>query len=208
MQSGGIRVSMALSPSASGALKLAAVWVGLAGAGVLGFVNADLVRDALGIRFETSDDAQPHSTRNDPAPDSDDTTSDEASASPNPGGRTVRLKAGAHGHFHSRIHVNGRAVQAMVDTGASIVALTFEDARNAGVHIRDSDFKHRVSTANGVARVALVTLESVALDDIVVRDVRAAVAEPGKLTKTLLGMSFLGQLRRAEMSRGVLVLEE
>jgi aspartyl protease family protein len=120
----------------------------------------------------------------------------------------VHLKAGAHGHFFSRIHVNGRAVQAMVDTGASIVALTFEDARNAGVHIRDSDFNHRVSTANGVARVALVTLDSVALDDIVVRDVRAAVAEPGKLTKTLLGMSFLGQLRRTEMSGGVLVLEE
>jgi aspartyl protease family protein len=65
-----------------------------------------------------------------------------------------------------------------------------------------------VSTANGVARVAVVTLDSVAIEDIVVHDVRAAVAEPGKLTKTLLGMSFLGQLRRAEMSRGVLVLEE
>jgi hypothetical protein len=37
---------------------------------------------------------------------------------------------------------------------------------------------------------------------------RAAVAEPGKLTKTLLGMSFLGQFRRAEMSHGVLVLKE
>jgi aspartyl protease family protein len=96
----------------------------------------------------------------------------------------------------------------MVDTGASIVALTHEDARNTGVHIRDSDYKHRVSTANGIARVALVTLDTLALDDIVVRDVRAAVAEPGKLTKTLLGMSFLGQLRRTEMSGGVLVLEE
>ena len=124
------------------------------------------------------------------------------------GGRTVELKAGAHGHFFSRIYVNGRAVQAMVDTGASIVALTYEDARDAGVHIRDGDYTHRVSTANGVARVALVTLDSVAIEDIVVHDVRAAVAEPGKLTKTLLGMSFLGQLRRAEMSRGVLVLEE
>ena len=199
---------MALSPSASGALKLAAVWVGLAGAGVLGFMNADLVRDALGIRFEYREDAPPHPSRDGTAFASDEGSSDEPPASRTSGGRTVHLKAGAHGHFFSRIHVNGRAVQAMVDTGASIVALTHEDARNSGVHIRESDYKHRVSTANGVARVALVTLDTVALDDIVVRDVRAAVAEPGKLTKTLLGMSFLGQLRRAEMSRGVLVLEE
>lgn len=199
---------MALSPSASGALKLATVWVGLAGAGVLGFMNADLVRESLGIRFEYREDAPAYPSRDGTALAPDEEPGDEQPASRTSGGRTVHLKAGAHGHFVSRIHVNGRAVQAMVDTGASIVALTFEDARNAGVHIRDSDFKHRVSTANGVARVALVTLDSVALDDIMVRDVRAAVAEPGKLTKTLLGMSFLGQLRRAEMSRGVLVLEE
>ena len=79
---------------------------------------------------------------------------------------------------------------------------------HALVHVRDPDFTHRVTTANGIARVAIVTLDSVAIEDIMVRNVRAAVAEPGKLTKTLLGMSFLGQLRRTEMSRGVLVLEE
>jgi aspartyl protease family protein len=197
-----------LSPSASSALKLATVWVGLAGVGVLGFVNADLVRGALGIRFEYREDAPAYPSPDNPALASDDGAGDGPSASRTSSGRTVELRAGAHGHFFSRIHVNGRAVQAMVDTGASIVALTYEDARNAGIHVRDGDYSHRVSTANGVARVALVTLDSVALDDIVVRDVRAAVAEPGKLTKTLLGMSFLGQLRRAEMSRGVLVLEE
>ncbi len=54
----------------------------------------------------------------------------------------------------------------------------------------------------------MITLDSVAIDDITVRNVRAAVADAGKLTKTLLGMSFLGQLSRTEMSRGMLVLEE
>lgn len=199
-----------LSPSAVNALKLAAVWIGLAGAGVLGFTNADLVRDMLGLRLEISDDDAPsRPAPDDPASATDDEKpAEEAPASRGSVGRTVELKAGAHGHFFSRIHVNGRAVQAMVDTGASIVALTFEDARSAGVHVREGDYTHRVSTANGVARVALVTLDSVAIEDIVVRGVRAAVAEPGKLTTTLLGMSFLGQLRRAQMSRGMLVLEE
>lgn len=200
---------MALSPSASNAARLAALWVGLAGVGAMGVMNADLLRDILGLRLEYREDAPPSGTRDAPMLASQGDEAGEAEPAPRASaGRTVELKAGAHGHFFSRIHVNGRAVQAMVDTGASIVALTYEDARNAGVHIRDSDYTHRVSTANGVARVALVTLDSVAIEDIMVRDVRAAVAEPGKLTKTLLGMSFLGQLRRAEMSRGTLVLEQ
>jgi aspartyl protease family protein len=122
--------------------------------------------------------------------------------------RTVELRAGAHGHFHADVDVNGRAISVMVDTGASIVALTWDDARRAGVHVRDSDFTHRVSTANGVARVAPVTLERVAIGEIMIRDVRAAVAEPGKLSTSLLGMSFLGRLSRTEMSRGVLILAE
>ena len=206
---------MALSASATSALKLATLWVGLAGFGALAIMNLDLVGDALGLRFEDSDaaprDARPDQSKSDtddepgdkPAPDSDEATAPRASA-----GRMVELKAGPHGHFYSNIRVNGRTVEAMVDTGASIVALTFEDAANAGIHIRDPEFTHRVSTANGVARVAMITLDSVAIDDITVRNVRAAVAERGKLTKTLLGMSFLGQLSRTEMTRGMLVLEE
>ncbi len=204
---------MALSLSASNALKLATVWAAIAGFGIIGAMNADLVRDLLGLKFEVQEGAPADEAVGNPQRIESDgeaaaEASDEEPAARTSGGRMVQLKAGAYGHFYSRVHVNGRAVQAMVDTGASIVALTHDDARNAGIHIRDSDYTHRVSTANGIARVAMVTLDSVAIEDIVVRDVRAAVAEPGKLTKTLLGMSFLGQLRRAEMSRGVLVLEE
>jgi len=202
---------MALSPSASSALKLAALWLALAGFGTFAVVNLDLVREALGINFEAGDFGprdEPRDRPDDEPRDKPDQESEEASAPRGSGGRTVELKAGPHGHFYSSIRVNGRAVEAMVDTGASIVALTFEDAQSAGIHVRDPEFTHRVSTANGVARVAIITLDSVAIDDITVHNVRAAVAERGKLTKTLLGMSFLGQLSRTQMSRGVLVLEE
>jgi aspartyl protease family protein len=209
---------MALSPSATNALKLATLWVGIAGFGTLALMNLELVADAIGISFDSSGvarddrpdragdgarDGSDDEPRDKPASDADEASPPRAS-----GGRTVELKAGPHGHFYSRIRVNGRDVDAMVDTGASIVALTFEDAASAGIHVRDPEFTHRVSTANGVARVAIITLDSVAIDDITVRNVRAAVAERGKLSKTLLGMSFLGQLSRTEMSRGVLVLEE
>ncbi len=122
--------------------------------------------------------------------------------------RSVRIRTSDNGHFAATFHINGRPVDAMVDTGATMIALTFEDARAAGIHPSQADFRHAVSTANGTARVAAVTLESVAIDDIVVHDVRAVVAEPGRLNTTLLGMSFLGRLSGYEVRGGVLTLQQ
>jgi len=123
-------------------------------------------------------------------------------------GRSVEVKAGAHGHYFASIEINGRAVDVMVDTGASIVALSFDDARRAGIYIRDSDYTQHVRTANGLARVAPVMLDRVSIGDITVRDVPASVSEPGSLATSLLGMSFLGRLQRVDMRAGVLVLQE
>ncbi len=96
----------------------------------------------------------------------------------------------------------------LVDSGASIVALSYDDARRAGVYVRDRDYTQRVSTANGQARVAPVVLDRVSIGDITVRNVPAAVSEPGSLGTSLLGMSFLGRLQRVEMRAGTLVLQE
>ena len=123
-------------------------------------------------------------------------------------GRIVELRAGNHGHYYASAEVNGRPIDVLVDSGASIVALTYEDARRAGVSVRDSDYTHRVSTANGLAKVAPVTLERVSIGDITVRNVQAAVSEPGKLGTSLLGMSFLGRLQQIDIRSGVLVLKE
>ena len=123
-------------------------------------------------------------------------------------GRTVEIKAGTHGHYYASIEINGRPIDAMVDSGASIVALTFDDAQRAGVYIRDSDYTQHVNTANGLARIAPVMLDRVSIGDITVRNVPAAVSEPGKLMTSLLGMSFLNRLQRVDMRSGVLVLQE
>ena len=66
----------------------------------------------------------------------------------------------------------------------------------------------RSGVRRSTARVASVTLESVAIDDIIVRDVRAVVAEPGRLATTLLGMSFLGRLAGYEVRGGVMTLQQ
>lgn len=121
---------------------------------------------------------------------------------------TVTLPAGQYGHFQTDAEINGRGIDVMVDTGASLVALTYDDAQRAGIFVRPSDFTHSAQTANGIARVAPVTISRIQIGDIVVRNVEAVVSERGASERTLLGMSFLGRLSRVEMRSGTLVLEE
>ncbi|MEJ2118243.1 MAG: TIGR02281 family clan AA aspartic protease, partial [Alphaproteobacteria bacterium] len=64
----------------------------------------------------------------------------------------------------------------------------------------------RSTTANGVARVAPVTLDSLRIGSIMLREVRAVVAEPGKMTQNLLGMSFISRLSNFELKGGTLVM--
>jgi aspartyl protease family protein len=120
----------------------------------------------------------------------------------------VEIEAESSGHFNAEADINGRPVEVMIDTGATMVALSYEDAERAGIYLNDSDFTRAVSTANGVARVAPVTLDRVSIGDITVRNVPAAVAEPGRLKTSLLGMTFLSRLSRFDMRSGRLVLQE
>jgi aspartyl protease family protein len=122
-------------------------------------------------------------------------------------GNVVTLRAGPHGHYRTSARLNGRPVDVLVDTGATNIGLTYEDARRAGIYVIASDFKYKTRTANGFGRIAVVQLDRVAIGNIEVRNVKATVAQPGKLHITLLGMSFMSKLRRAEMRNGLLILE-
>lgn len=120
----------------------------------------------------------------------------------------VTLRATDYGHFETTAEINGRDVDVMVDTGATMVALTYEDAERAGIYLKPSDFTHSVSTANGIAKVAPINIGTISIGGITVRNVRGAVSERGNLHRTLLGMTFLGRLSRVEMRRNDLVLHE
>jgi aspartyl protease family protein len=123
-------------------------------------------------------------------------------------GSVVEIKAGRNGHFSTEVEINGRPIDVMVDTGATAVVLTYEDAERAGLYVNDSDFSQTVWTANGATRVASVTLGRISIGDITVRDVPAVVTQPGLLKTTLLGMTFLSRLSRFDMRSGVLVLQD
>jgi aspartyl protease family protein len=190
---------MALSAGARQAAGMAAGWLVVAGAAAVSVVYFSEIKavalSALGLSAPSVREAAAGDTR---------TRQRVRSRS----GPSVEIKAGAHGHFQVRAEINGRPIDVLVDSGASIVALTYDDARSVGVYVRDSDYTQRVSTANGVARVAPVVLDRVSIGNVMVRNVPAAVSEPGSLGVTLLGMSFLSRLSRVDMRAGVLVLEE
>jgi aspartyl protease family protein len=107
---------------------------------------------------------------------------------------TATFRSGIDGHFQISTEINGSSIRAIFDTGASAVVLTAADARRAGIDTSALDYSVPVSTANGIGRASVVTLDTVAVGSIVRHNVRAFVAERGALDTSLLGMSFLGTL--------------
>ncbi|MGD9866975.1 MAG: TIGR02281 family clan AA aspartic protease [Hyphomicrobiales bacterium] len=122
--------------------------------------------------------------------------------------REVTLKASGNGHFFAHAHINGRPIAVMVDTGATSIGLRYEDARELGIHVGQSDFTVVTNTANGTTRAAPVTLDSVRIGDVEVRDVRGMVLQPGGLHVTLLGMEFIRKLSKFELQGNRLLLVE
>lgn len=123
-------------------------------------------------------------------------------------GRKVRVPADMRGHYAADFRLNGRTVEALVDTGATVVAINTSTARRIGVRLSPSDFRHEVQTANGRARAAMAVLDSVEIGRIHVEGVRALVLEDDALAGTLVGMSFLNRLSRFHVEDGELLLEQ
>jgi aspartyl protease family protein len=130
-----------------------------------------------------------------------------APVSSSPSGRNLVLSKGRSGHFEVEARVDGRRVDFLVDTGATVIALRESDARKVGIHPRASDYTVKVNTANGVTKAALAELRTVEVGDILVRNVRALVQPDEALGVNLLGMSFLSRVRWTH-ERGKLVLEQ
>jgi aspartyl protease family protein len=117
---------------------------------------------------------------------------------------TLVYRADRRGHFSVRAAINGAPISLVVDTGASLVALTPDDARAAGIGRDELAFNQITQTANGRVRFASVMLREVRLDQLSVENVPAAVIE--NLDQSLLGMSFLRRLKSFEMREGTLTI--
>lgn len=115
------------------------------------------------------------------------------------GGSEIVLQKSMGGHFETTVSIDGRSVPMMVDTGASSIALSWEDASRIGLDPENLSFSRSIMTANGRAMAAPVRLSNVALGPIVRTNVEAMVTERGRLGQSLLGMSFIATLGSMEM---------
>ncbi|MEL6220043.1 MAG: TIGR02281 family clan AA aspartic protease [Pseudomonadota bacterium] len=120
----------------------------------------------------------------------------------------VELRRAWDGHFRADVHINGHVMRMMVDTGASMVIIPFEQGKSLGINPDVLRFSMPVATANGPAKVAPINLDRIEVGPILVRDVIAAVAQEGALDTPLLGMSFLGRLTETSFQGERLILRQ
>jgi len=112
------------------------------------------------------------------------------------------------GHYRATAEVNGVKLKLMIDTGASMVLIPFEQAAKIGINTDTLDFSMPVTTANGRSSVAPIRLSSIKIGPIAVFDVAAAVTRPGRLKTGLLGMSFLDKLAETTFRGDLLILRQ
>ena len=122
-------------------------------------------------------------------------------------GRSVEVARASGGDFDLTAQINGASVAMVLDTGASSVVLTREDAKAAGLPLEVLAYTANIDTANGRTRAAPVTLDRVAVGGLEERSVEALVVQPGQLRTSLLGMSFLNRLQSWQVNGDRLVLK-
>ncbi|MFN7178097.1 TIGR02281 family clan AA aspartic protease [Hyphomonas sp.] len=124
-----------------------------------------------------------------------------------PGSRAAFIDKENDGHFWTRADVGGTQVKFMVDTGASIVALTYFDAQRLGLKPEELDFDSEIRTAGGLTYGAPVTLPSIRVGRVVIKDVPAVILRT-ELEQSLLGMTFLGELHSYEVRQGQMIIRQ
>lgn len=123
-------------------------------------------------------------------------------------GGEAELRRAWDGHYRADARVNGVDMRLLVDTGASMVLLPYEEVKRLGVDRDELQYTLPVMTANGRSSVAPIRIGSITIGDIEVTNVSAAVAQPGALRIGLLGMSFLDQLSETVFQGDRLVLRQ
>jgi aspartyl protease family protein len=123
-------------------------------------------------------------------------------------GRNLMVRRDKRGHFQVEGRVDGRRMDFLVDTGATVIAIPAREAARIGIRPSRHDYTAKMKTANGTVPAAPTRLSMVEVGGIMVRDVQAVVMPDEALGENLLGMSFLSRLRRFEVADGKLVLEQ
>lgn len=118
---------------------------------------------------------------------------------------TIEVPRGGDGHFHLTLQINGQPVEFLVDTGATSIVLTLEDAERIGLDPANLAFLGSAQTANGIVRTAATRVDEITLGPIRFDNVRVSV-NGGDMPGSLLGMDYLSRFDRLEISGNTLRL--
>ncbi|WP_394269662.1 TIGR02281 family clan AA aspartic protease [Qipengyuania sp.] len=120
------------------------------------------------------------------------------------GGETV-VPLAADGHYWLEADVNGVPVRFLVDTGATLTAVSAETAQRAGLTARTGGVPIMISTANGTVHADLTTLDQLSFGNITAEGLDAVIA-PNLGRTNVIGMNFLSRLEGWRVERGDLIL--
>jgi aspartyl protease family protein len=118
---------------------------------------------------------------------------------------TIVLPRARDGHYYMTLDINGVDVEFVVDTGASQVVLTQQDAVRIGLDPISLSYLGTANTANGTVRTAAVRLNTVSVGGITDEGVRAVV-NGGDMNGSLLGMTYLNYFDSITIKDGELIL--
>jgi aspartyl protease family protein len=158
-------------------------WIGIAGVLLIGFsYQEELLRVALRVRSDLVP-GYPVETAN----------------------REMMISESANGDYFVYGTVGGTPVKFVVDTGASDIVLSPEDARRAGIDLDRLNFDHSYETANGIGRGAAFTVPSLTVGGVALSDVAVSINQTN-MGSSLLGMTFLRRLKSFGFSDRKLLL--
>lgn len=121
--------------------------------------------------------------------------------------QSMLFYAGSNGHFTISAILNDQTdVNFLLDTGASTVSLTAEDAIALGFDPNSLNYNTPFNTANGVSWGARVMIDKIQIGSITINDVPASVSKAGSLDTSLLGMNFLNRLSSFKIQDNTLTL--
>lgn len=121
-------------------------------------------------------------------------------------GKEVRIRMAPDGHFWAHVRVAGIDRRMLIDSGATLTALSSDTAAAAGLKTDDQLFPVVLNTANGAITARTATIPDLRLGDIVARDLPVVVS-PAFGDTDVLGMNFLSMLKSWRVEGRELILE-
>ena len=120
---------------------------------------------------------------------------------------SVQIPMQQDGHYWLNANIRGHDVRFVVDTGASYITFSYDDAKKLGIPLFESDFNVPANTAGGKTTMAVIELDVFNVDTIELYNIKAFVARKDMLDVSLLGMNFLNRMERFEFSNQKLIIE-